>query len=147
MYVSSPVRIFWKKSEISLPQKMLCFRLFLAGIFVAHVHGFQSAGSLGLRNSAGKHRTSAAASGPSAVFMGSTEMVASKSAGSQSTRRTVLGQAAVAILAGLAIPSKYAYADDLVSVTEAIEGSDGTISNVGFTYPKSWKYERDVRIL
>ena len=110
------------------------------------MHSFHSAGSLGLRNAA-KYRTSAAASGPNAVFMGKSEMVEVKSAGSQSTRRTVLGQAAVAILAGLFIPSKQAYAEELVSVTEAIEGSDGTISNVGFTYPRSWKYERDVRIL
>ncbi len=124
---------------------MLGFRLLIAGILVAHVHGFQSAGLLGLRSIAGKHRVIAAASGPSAVFMA--EMVEAKSAGYQSTRRTVLGRAAVAILAGLVIPSKHAYAEDLVSVTEAIEGSDGTISNVGFTYPRSWKYERDVRIL
>ena len=74
-------------------------------------------------------------------------MIEAKSAGSQSTRRTVLGQAFAAILAGLVLPSKHAYAEELVSVTEAIEGSDGTISNVGFTYPKNWKYERDVRNL
>ncbi len=76
--------------------------------------------------------------------MGTTETVKAKSA-SQSSRRTVLGQAAFAFLAGRGIPSKHAYAEELVTVNEAIEGSDGTISNVGFTYPKSWKYERDVR--
>ena len=59
----------------------------------------------------------------------------------------MLGQGAAAILAALVVPSKLVYAAELVSVNEAIEGSDGTISNVGFTYPKSWKYERDVRTL
>ncbi len=124
---------------------MLCFRLLFAGILVFHAHGFQLSGSLGLRDVAGKHRKTVAVSRPNAVFMGSTEMAEAKSA-SQSSRRTVLGQAAFAILAGQGIPLKHVYAEEYVTVNEAIEGSDGTISNVGFTYPKSWKYERDVRI-
>ena len=124
---------------------MLCFRLLLAGILIALTQGFQLAVPLGLRKIDGKQRR-AAVSRTSAVLMGSIEVDAKYAGAAQSTRRTMVGQAAVAVLAILATPSKQAHAEQLISVNEEIEGSDGTISNVGFTYPKSWKYERDVRI-
>jgi hypothetical protein len=125
---------------------MLCLRLLLAGILIAQTQGFQLAVPLGLRKIDDKQRMSAAVSRTSAVLMSSIEVDAKSTGAVQSTRRTMLGQAAIAVLAILATPSKQAHAEQLVSVNEEIEGSDGSISKVGFTYPKSWKYERDVRI-
>jgi hypothetical protein len=61
------------------------------------------------------------------------------------SRRSALAQGFAVFLAATAMPLKNANAGtDFVPVTEDIEGSDGTISKVGFTYPKNWKYERDV---
>ena len=62
-----------------------------------------------------------------------------------STRRNALLQAFAVLGASVAFPLDNANADvDFVPITEDIEGSDGTISKVGFAYPRNWKYERDV---
>ena len=60
------------------------------------------------------------------------------------SRRAVLSQTLFGIMAGVILASKNAAAEDVATVTEDIEGSDGTITKIGFAYPRNWKYERDV---
>ena len=60
------------------------------------------------------------------------------------SRRAVLSQTLFGIMSGVILASKGAAAEDVATVTEDIEGSDGTITKIGFAYPRNWKYERDV---
>jgi hypothetical protein len=118
--------------------------LFFAAAVFPEIRGFQhpSIIATGFPGSCVRLR-----SGPSGFLACKAENSAGNPEENQNRRTFLRNTAAITFFSLTTSPLvSRAAGQDLATSAEEIEGSDGLMTKISFAYPKTWKYERDVRI-